>query len=125
MHLAIDKPSTFRDPMTTVSTTIALSVAPVRNEILSAALARELGQSCILRVTQQNVEADHLVATSILERWNNSSDVEQASLLGASNDGLQTECLRRRANPGSSGFWSRCLLVFGSVSYLFPLTHKQ
>ena len=87
VHLAIDKPSTFRDPMTTVSTTIALSVAPVRNEILSAALARELGQSCILRVTQQNVEADHLVATSILERWNNSSDVEQASLLGASNDG--------------------------------------
>ena len=58
--------------------------------MLSAALAHEVGvKASALKVTQQNVEADELAATSIIETWNASecSATDQAMLFGAASDG--------------------------------------
>ena len=71
--------------------TVALAVAPTSDDaMLSAALALEVGvKASVLKVTQQNVEADELAATSIIEAWNASecSATDQAMLLGAASDG--------------------------------------
>ena len=53
-----------------MSVSIALTIAPASNDVLAAALSRELDQpSASLRLTQQNVEAADLAATNIIEQW--------------------------------------------------------